>query len=72
VSSTIPQPVVAQLTRAAIFLVVSIKPEPECDDRGVRGAGAGNKEVRLASVGVSSARRLPRSRAGHLVTIESE
>jgi putative iron-dependent peroxidase len=32
VSSTIPQPVVAQLTRAAIFLVVKIKPEPECDD----------------------------------------
>src|SRR5258708_24131645 len=32
VSSTIPQPVVAQLTRAAIFLVVTIKPEPECDD----------------------------------------
>jgi len=31
VSSTIPQPVVAQLTRAAIFLVVTIKPEPECD-----------------------------------------
>ena len=30
-SSTIPQPVVAQLTRAAIFLVVTIKPEPECD-----------------------------------------
>src|SRR5258708_40252940 len=32
VSSTIPQPVVAQLTRAAIFLVVTIKPGPECDD----------------------------------------
>src|SRR6202051_2989188 len=32
VPSTIPQPVVAQLTRAAIFLVVPIKPEPECDD----------------------------------------
>jgi putative iron-dependent peroxidase len=28
----IPQPVVAQLTRAAIFLVVNIKPGPECDD----------------------------------------
>jgi putative iron-dependent peroxidase len=32
VSSMIPQPVVAQLTRAAIFLVVTIKPEPQCDD----------------------------------------
>jgi putative iron-dependent peroxidase len=32
VSSTIPQPVVAQLTRAAIFLVVTIKPGPECND----------------------------------------
>jgi putative iron-dependent peroxidase len=32
VSSTIPQPVVAQLTRAAIFLVVNIKPGPERDD----------------------------------------
>jgi porphyrinogen peroxidase len=32
VLSTIPQPVVAKLTRAAIFLVVTIKPEPECDD----------------------------------------
>jgi len=32
VSSTSPQPVVAQLTRAAIFLVVTIKSEPECDD----------------------------------------
>jgi putative iron-dependent peroxidase len=32
VSSTNPQPVVAQLTRAAVFLVVTIKPEPECDD----------------------------------------
>ena len=31
-SSTIPQPVVAQLTRAAIFLVVTIKPGPEWDD----------------------------------------
>ncbi len=30
--STIPQPVVAQLTRAAIFLVVTIKPGPESDD----------------------------------------
>jgi porphyrinogen peroxidase len=30
--SAIPQPVVAQLTRAAIFLVVTIKPRPECDD----------------------------------------
>jgi putative iron-dependent peroxidase len=32
VPSTIPQPVVAPLTRSAIFLVVTIKPEPECDD----------------------------------------
>jgi putative iron-dependent peroxidase len=32
VSSTIPQPVVARLTRAAIFIVVTIKPEPESDD----------------------------------------
>jgi putative iron-dependent peroxidase len=31
VASTIPQPVVAQLTRAAIFLVVTLKPEPESD-----------------------------------------
>ena len=30
--SAIPQPVVAQLTRAAIFLVVTIKSEPGCDD----------------------------------------
>jgi porphyrinogen peroxidase len=29
--SAIPQPVVAQLTRAAIFLVVTIKSEPGCD-----------------------------------------
>jgi porphyrinogen peroxidase len=29
--SAIPQPVVAQLTRAAIFLVVTIKSEAECD-----------------------------------------
>jgi putative iron-dependent peroxidase len=29
--SAIPQPVVAQLTRAAIFLVVTIKSGPECD-----------------------------------------
>ena len=29
--SAIPQPVVAQLTRAAIFLVVTINPGPECD-----------------------------------------
>jgi putative iron-dependent peroxidase len=32
VPSAIPQPVVAQLTRAAIFLVVTIKSGPECDD----------------------------------------
>ena len=29
--SAVPQPVVAQLTRAAIFLVVTIKSEPACD-----------------------------------------
>ena len=29
--SAVPQPVVAQLTRAAIFLVVTIKSGPECD-----------------------------------------
>jgi porphyrinogen peroxidase len=32
VPSAIPQPVVVQLTRAAIFLVVTIKSGPECDD----------------------------------------
>jgi len=32
VPSAIPQPVVAKLTRAAIFLVVAIKPGAECDD----------------------------------------
>jgi putative iron-dependent peroxidase len=31
VPSAVPQPVVAQLTRAAIFLVVTIKSGPECD-----------------------------------------
>jgi putative iron-dependent peroxidase len=31
VPSAVPQPVVAQLTRAAIFLVVTIKSEPACD-----------------------------------------
>jgi putative iron-dependent peroxidase len=31
VPSAVPQPVVAQLTRAAIFLVVTIKSEPGCD-----------------------------------------
>jgi putative iron-dependent peroxidase len=43
VASTIPQPVVAQLTRAAIFLVVTIKSEPECDAvvRGLCGDLAG-------------------------------
>jgi porphyrinogen peroxidase len=30
--SAIPQPVVAQLTRAAIFLVLTMRPEPESDD----------------------------------------
>ena len=30
--SAVPQPVVAKLTSAAIFLVVTIKPEPECND----------------------------------------
>ena len=42
-ASTIPQPVVAQLSRAAIFLVVTIKSEPECDAvvRGLCGDLAG-------------------------------
>jgi putative iron-dependent peroxidase len=31
VPSAVPQPVLAQLTRAAIFLVVTIKSEPACD-----------------------------------------
>jgi len=31
VPPAVPQPVAAQLTRAAIFLVVTIKSEPECD-----------------------------------------
>ena len=29
--STIPQPVVAPLTRAAMFLVVTVNAEPACD-----------------------------------------
>jgi porphyrinogen peroxidase len=43
VASTIPQPVVAQLSRAAIFLVVTIKSAPECDAvvRGLCGDLAG-------------------------------
>jgi porphyrinogen peroxidase len=32
VPSAMPQPVAAQLTRAAIFLVVTVKSEPKCDD----------------------------------------
>jgi putative iron-dependent peroxidase len=31
VPSASPQPVLAQLTRAAIFLVVTIRPDPDCD-----------------------------------------
>jgi porphyrinogen peroxidase len=31
VPSTIPQPVVAPLTRAAMFLVVTVNAEPACD-----------------------------------------
>ena len=47
--STIPQPVVAQLTRAAIFLVVTIKSEPECD-AVVRGL-CGDLAALLRAVG---------------------
>jgi porphyrinogen peroxidase len=45
----IPQPVVAQLTRAAIFLVVTIKPEPGCDT--VVRALAGDLAALLRAVG---------------------
>src|SRR6202050_2394896 len=47
--SATPQPVVAQLTRAAIFLVVTIKSEPECDTV-VRGL-CGDLSALLRAVG---------------------
>ena len=47
--SASPQPVVAQLTRAAIFLVVTIKSEPECD-AVVRGL-CGDLSALLRAVG---------------------
>ena len=47
--SAIPQPVVAQLTRAAIFLVVTIKSEPGCDD--VVRALCGDLAALLRAVG---------------------
>ena len=47
--SAIPQPVVAQLTRAAIFLVVTINSEPECD-AVVRGL-CGDLAALLRAVG---------------------
>ena len=47
--SAVPQPVVAQLTRAAIFLVVTIKSEPECDT--VVRAMCGDLAALLRAVG---------------------
>jgi putative iron-dependent peroxidase len=47
--SAIPQPVVAQLTRAAIFLVVTIKSGPECD--AVVRALCGDLAALLRAVG---------------------
>jgi len=47
--SAIPQPVVAQLTRAAIFLVVTIKPEPGSD--AVVRALCGDLAALLRAVG---------------------
>jgi putative iron-dependent peroxidase len=47
--SASPQPVVAQLTRAAIFLVVTIKSEPECDT--VVRALCGDLSALLRAVG---------------------
>ncbi len=47
--SAIPQPVVAQLTRAAIFLVVTIKSEPGCD--AVVRALCGDLSALLRAVG---------------------
>ena len=47
--SAIPQPVVAQLTRAAIFLVVTIKSGPECD--AVVRALCGDLSALLRAVG---------------------
>jgi putative iron-dependent peroxidase len=49
VPSAIPQPVVAQLTRAAIFLVVTIKSEPGCD--AVVRALCGDLAALLRAVG---------------------
>jgi putative iron-dependent peroxidase len=49
VSPAIPQPVVAQLTRAAIFLVVTIKSEPGCD--AVVRALCGDLAALLRAVG---------------------
>ncbi len=58
--SAIPQPVVAQLTRAAVFLVVTVNPEPEhraavravCGDLGglLRAVGFRDLEGRLSCV----------------------
>jgi len=60
VSAVIPQPVVAKLTRAAIFLVVTLKPEPEhretvralCGDLAslLRAVGFRNQDGRLSCV----------------------
>jgi putative iron-dependent peroxidase len=52
VSSTIPQPVVATLTRAAIFLVVTVNSEPE-HDAAVR-AFCGDLPALLRAVGFRS------------------
>jgi putative iron-dependent peroxidase len=49
VTSAIPQPVVAQLTRAAIFLVVTVKPEPE--HRAAVRAFCGDLAALLRAVG---------------------
>jgi putative iron-dependent peroxidase len=49
VPSAIPQPVVAKLTRAAIFLVVTIKAEPGCD--AVVRALCGDLAALLRAVG---------------------
>jgi porphyrinogen peroxidase len=49
VPPAVPQLVVAQLTRAAIFLVVTIKPEPGCDD--VVRALCGDLAALLRAVG---------------------
>lgn len=49
VPSVIPQPVVAQLTRAAVFLVVTVNPEPE--HRAAVRALCGNLAALLRAVG---------------------